>query len=250
LVLRRLTEALARDRTRHQVSEVTSLGLVQLTRKRLGTGLIEAFSTSCQHCAGRGIMLHADPVDSAAPGRRSEPGSSSRRSKRSKKPKVDEPTVAKVPVHTPGDHPMFKAMAAATDRHDDESEDGADDEATAESAAGEPQVAVELEPQVAGVALEDDSDDSDDEAYDEDSDADEDADDPEDDSEDDDDDEVDLDDDDDEDFDDDLDVTDESEESEEDEDSEEEFEEADVPAVAFERPRRRRAAARPAGPPI
>ena len=43
LVLRRLTEALARDRTRHQVSEVTSLGLVQLTRKKLGTGLIEAF---------------------------------------------------------------------------------------------------------------------------------------------------------------------------------------------------------------
>ncbi len=64
LVLRRLTEALARDRTRHQVSEVTSLGLVQLTRKKLGTGLIEAFSTTCPHCSGRGIMLHADPVDS------------------------------------------------------------------------------------------------------------------------------------------------------------------------------------------
>ena len=64
LVLRRLTEALARDRTRHQVSEVTSLGLVQLTRKRLGTGLIEAFSTPCPHCAGRGILLHGDPVDS------------------------------------------------------------------------------------------------------------------------------------------------------------------------------------------
>ena len=64
LVLRRLTEALARDRTRHQVSEVTSLGLVQLTRKKLGTGLIEAFSTTCSHCAGRGIMLHGDPVDS------------------------------------------------------------------------------------------------------------------------------------------------------------------------------------------
>ena len=67
LVLRRLTEALARDRTRHQVSEVTSLGLVQLTRKKLGTGLIEAFSTNCTHCAGRGIVLHGDPVDSASP---------------------------------------------------------------------------------------------------------------------------------------------------------------------------------------
>ncbi len=66
LVLRRLTESLARDRTRHQVSEVTSLGLVQLTRKRLGTGLIEAFSTPCTHCGGRGILLHGDPVDSTS----------------------------------------------------------------------------------------------------------------------------------------------------------------------------------------
>ena len=88
LVLRRLTEALARDRTRHQVSEVTSLGLVQLTRKRLGTGLIEAFSTSCPHCAGRGILLHADPVDSTAGGRKSE--STGRRSRRSKKNRSEE----------------------------------------------------------------------------------------------------------------------------------------------------------------
>ncbi|ANI92001.1 Ribonuclease G [Dietzia timorensis] len=62
LVVRRLTEALGRDRTRHQVSEVTSLGLVQLTRKRLGTGLIEAFSEPCSHCGGRGLILHDDPV--------------------------------------------------------------------------------------------------------------------------------------------------------------------------------------------
>ena len=62
LVLRRLTEALGRDRTRHQVSEVTSLGLVQLTRKKLGTGLVEAFSTPCEHCQGRGLIVHADPL--------------------------------------------------------------------------------------------------------------------------------------------------------------------------------------------
>ena len=61
LVLRRLTEALARDRTRHQVSEVTSLGLVQLTRKRLGTGLIEAFSVPCECCNGRGVIITFDP---------------------------------------------------------------------------------------------------------------------------------------------------------------------------------------------
>ncbi|MEV0948470.1 translation initiation factor IF-2 N-terminal domain-containing protein [Rhodococcus sp. NPDC049939] len=63
LVLRRLTEALGRDRTRHQVSEVTSLGLVQMTRKKLGTGLVEAFSSNCEHCHGRGIILHADPIE-------------------------------------------------------------------------------------------------------------------------------------------------------------------------------------------
>ena len=79
LVLRRLTEALGRDRTRHQVSEVTSLGLVQLTRNGLGTGLIEAFSTTSADRSGRGIVLHADPVDSApATGRKSESGGGGR----------------------------------------------------------------------------------------------------------------------------------------------------------------------------
>ncbi|HEY3260376.1 MAG TPA: translation initiation factor IF-2 N-terminal domain-containing protein, partial [Pseudonocardiaceae bacterium] len=57
LVLRRLTECLGRDRTRHQVAEVTSLGLVQMTRKRVGTGLLEAFSTQCEHCKGRGVLV-------------------------------------------------------------------------------------------------------------------------------------------------------------------------------------------------
>ncbi|OBG87592.1 ribonuclease, partial [Mycobacterium sp. E802] len=87
LVLRRLTEALGRDRTRHQVSEVTSLGLVQLTRKKLGTGLVEAFSTTCTHCAGRGIVLHGDPVDTASANtaRKNEPSGGGRRSKRGKK---------------------------------------------------------------------------------------------------------------------------------------------------------------------
>ena len=63
LVLRRLTEYLGRDRTRHKVSEVTSLGLVQMTRKRLGTGLLDTFSTVCEHCGGRGVIVHADPVE-------------------------------------------------------------------------------------------------------------------------------------------------------------------------------------------
>jgi ribonuclease E len=62
MVLRRLVECLGRDRTKHQVAEVTSLGLVQMTRKRVGQGLIEAFSTTCESCGGRGIHIHTEPV--------------------------------------------------------------------------------------------------------------------------------------------------------------------------------------------
>ncbi|MDR1799711.1 MAG: Rne/Rng family ribonuclease, partial [Bifidobacteriaceae bacterium] len=63
LVLRRLIEALSRDRTRHQVAEVTSLGLVQMTRKRVGQGLVEAFSEPCEACGGRGFIVHSHPVE-------------------------------------------------------------------------------------------------------------------------------------------------------------------------------------------
>ncbi|MDR1265797.1 MAG: Rne/Rng family ribonuclease [Propionibacteriaceae bacterium] len=63
LLLKRLVECLSRDRTRHQVSEVTSLGLVQLTRKRVGTGLAEAFTTTCDHCGGLGYLCQNEPVD-------------------------------------------------------------------------------------------------------------------------------------------------------------------------------------------
>ena len=63
LVVRRMLECLGRDRTKHQVAEVTSLGLVQMTRKRVGSGLIEVFSETCQHCNGRGFIIHTDPVD-------------------------------------------------------------------------------------------------------------------------------------------------------------------------------------------
>ena len=62
LVLRRLTECLGRDRTKHQVTEITSLGLVQMTRKRIGQGLLEAFSETCEHCNGRGVIVHTEPV--------------------------------------------------------------------------------------------------------------------------------------------------------------------------------------------
>ncbi|SEI99082.1 ribonuclease E [Demequina mangrovi] len=65
-VLRRLIECLGRDRTKHQVAEVTSLGLVQMTRKRVGQGLVEAFSETCDHCKGRGFLVHGEPVAEAS----------------------------------------------------------------------------------------------------------------------------------------------------------------------------------------
>ncbi len=267
LVLRRLTEALARDRTRHQVSEVTSLGLVQLTRKRLGTGLIEAFSTTCPHCSGRGITLHADPVDSApATGRKSESGG--RRGRRSKKGKSEEPAVATVPVHAPGEHPMFRAMAAANGRPDDEDGDSEESAITEDAVDGHDRDDAETEgqihQQVAREAADEDLEDTD---FEDDEDGE--------DADDDDTDEVDLDDEDlDDEDDDDLDDEDDDEEDDEDdaddededvdlddEEDDDDADDADSPAQPAREsqvavvsasaglPRRRRAAARPAGPP-
>nr|WP_103557266.1 translation initiation factor IF-2 N-terminal domain-containing protein [Nocardia seriolae] len=133
LVLRRLTEALGRDRTRHQVSEVTSLGLVQMTRKKLGTGLVEAFSTTCETCHGRGILVHNYPVEASAPagdtgegvGRRE--GSRRRRKDRNapaaeapavepvveeKVEKTDKPEVKAEQAAAKRAHPVAMAMAA------------------------------------------------------------------------------------------------------------------------------------------
>ena len=78
LVLRRLVECLGRDRTRHQVAEVTSLGLVQMTRKRIGTGLLEAFSENCEHCSGRGLIVADAPIE---PTKEQESKRGSRRSR-------------------------------------------------------------------------------------------------------------------------------------------------------------------------
>ena len=291
LVLRRLTEALARDRTRHQVSEVTSLGLVQLTRKRLGTGLIEAFSTPCPDCAGRGILLHADPVDSApASGRKSESG---RRGKRSKKGRGDDVAVAKVPAHPAGEHPMFKAMAAANGRHDDGElgEDVKDEDKAAEVAeevaGADIETIEEAVTETADEELEDDdldddfdedsdddSDDEDDDEIDDEIDLDEDDEDDDldddievidshDDDDDSDDEDDDSDDEDEEDEDSDEDLDPDDDESEDDDDSDEgsdgvdsDFDVSDdgdrveAPAATVGGGRqRRRAAARPAGPP-
>ncbi|PHV64581.1 Rne/Rng family ribonuclease [Williamsia muralis] len=117
LVLRRLTEALGRDRTRHQVSEVTSLGLVQMTRKRLGTGLLEAFSTTCTCCNGRGIVVHANPVEISSGDDQAGRGDNTKRARRNRRSgKADQPAAveSKPAAHSPAEHPMFRAMASHT----------------------------------------------------------------------------------------------------------------------------------------
>ena len=63
LVVRRLVECLGRDRTKHQVAEVSSLGLVQMTRKRISSGLLETFSENCEACNGRGVKVFSEPVE-------------------------------------------------------------------------------------------------------------------------------------------------------------------------------------------
>lgn len=99
LVLRRLTECLGRDRTRHQVAEVTSLGLVQMTRKRVGTGLLEAFSTTCEHCRGRGLVVTTESMHAHGNGgggqqqqqQPSQQQGGSRKSRRAKHAETPEP---------------------------------------------------------------------------------------------------------------------------------------------------------------
>jgi ribonuclease E len=100
LVLRRLTECLSRDRTRHQVAEVTSLGLVQMTRKRVGGGLLEHFSTPCEHCRGRGVVVDVEgPADVVREPTRGDAGRRSRggRGRRGENGHDGAPTTADVP---------------------------------------------------------------------------------------------------------------------------------------------------------
>jgi len=126
LVLRRLTECLSRDRTRHQVAEVTSLGLVQMTRKRVGTGLLEAYSTPCEHCKGRGVVVTNEPhaAQISSDGGKSSGGGR-------KRAKADVPVV---PEPTPEQRESVAKAAAAMASAASKSKPATDGEAP----AGEP----------------------------------------------------------------------------------------------------------------
>ncbi|WP_203579575.1 Rne/Rng family ribonuclease [Microbacterium hibisci] len=120
LVLRRLVECLSRDRTKHQVAEVTSLGLVQMTRKKLGLGLLETFSEACEVCAGRGLIVHHDPVVKHRAPAAGAPSSSSGRRPRGGSPAPSTGGSNGTHVITEGVKSALAQIAASTIHHADE----------------------------------------------------------------------------------------------------------------------------------
>ena len=114
LVLRRLVECLGRDRTRHQVTEITSLGLVQMTRKRVGEGLVEAFSSPCEACEGRGFIVHQHPVETSGAEQSSKGSKGSKKQQKKAEPRRIEDNA---------DHERAKealsAIAAASTRKEE-----------------------------------------------------------------------------------------------------------------------------------
>ncbi|MCF2707101.1 Rne/Rng family ribonuclease [Arcanobacterium haemolyticum] len=130
LVLRRLVECLGRDRTRHQVAEVTSLGLVQMTRKRVGQGLVEAFSTTCEACEGRGFITHTHPVE------RSDGFSESNNRRKQKATKASQPEQAPADDDSKRDDvkaALNSIAAAAAKEHDSDPTPVGNEETSAHS---------------------------------------------------------------------------------------------------------------------
>jgi ribonuclease E len=164
LVLRRLVECLGRDRTKHQVAEVTSLGLVQMTRKRVGQGLVEAFSETCEHCHGRGFIVHEDPVEKNGrpdAGAQQQPEAGEPKRARRKRGGAKEPAApaashAAVPVLPEAREAVKATLAtiAAAAAHAHEHEHEHEHEHGGVAVAEAPSEAEVLAQEGAGVALE------------------------------------------------------------------------------------------------
>jgi ribonuclease E len=118
LVQRRLIECLSRDRTKHQVAEITSLGLVQMTRKKLGLGLLETFGEPCEVCAGRGIIIHHEPVGKARAEGSPEPGASRRGRGKQQTSNKQQPAQSGTHEITDGARSALAAIATATVQQD------------------------------------------------------------------------------------------------------------------------------------
>jgi ribonuclease E len=170
LVLRRMVECLGRDRTKHQVAEVTSLGLVQMTRKRVGQGLVEAFSETCDHCNGRGFIVHDEPNEKhfqggsqpsgaqvAAQAAASAPADGDSKRARRKRGAKETETVPAVPVLPEAREAVkatlatIAAAAAHAHEHDDEHTDGAEHGADEHGAGVEQGVVVTVDVETAEV---------------------------------------------------------------------------------------------------
>jgi len=117
LVLRRLTECLGRDRTKHQVAEVTSLGLVQMTRKRIGQGLLEAFSEPCEVCNGRGVVIHMEPLHQKPSGGATAESKPERRGRSGRKDKPDDEAERAAEAARAAERARVAAQIAAASAH-------------------------------------------------------------------------------------------------------------------------------------
>ncbi len=126
LVLRRLVECLGRDRTKHQVAEVTSLGLVQMTRKRMGTGLLEVFSEPCEACDGRGVVVHDEPLKGRSGGHGSEThhrhDRHDRKRSRNRQQREESPRNPQDDARAEAARTAFATIAAASSKHEEDAE--------------------------------------------------------------------------------------------------------------------------------
>jgi ribonuclease E len=107
---------------------VTSLGLVQMTRKRVGEGLLEAFSETCPTCGGRGVIIHDEPVDDRRADESSADEGASKGTRRRRGQKSAE--AAETATSSEQRRAAASAMAAIAAKRDDSAMDQGDVEPT------------------------------------------------------------------------------------------------------------------------